>query len=179
MIRSNELEKSVKLGSVNLVGLIQLGHLSANLKVYCDYTPDTSNGFIDVFVLDCTKKHKKPKTVAHVLLERVRPIFGLPTYSVCIVGVDDKYKGFDLASKLYAYLLRSFRGWVLRSGSSQSIGGKYIWNSLCRERRVSVYAYSRRNDDIHQCYYDPSGEIDCDVDLYETKSDYYLYAVGA
>lgn len=178
MIRTNDLESKVKLGLVTknqLKYMMHLGDISSNVSVYSDYIPGTSNLYLNIYVINFFEK--RPKIVMELLLSKVSTLFNLPTYCVTLVGIDDLYKGFNLAPKIYAYLLKNFTGWILRSGSSQSPGGKSIWNSLCRERGVSVYAHSRKNNDTHQCHYSKDGVIECYVDLYDSRSDYYLYAV--
>lgn len=177
MIRTNDLEPRVKLGSITkqqLNYMLHLGDISPNVLLYCDYVSGTSNVHLNLYVIHF---QKRPKIVMELLLDKVNSLFDLPTYSVALVGIDDRYKGFNLAPKVYAYILKKFPGWILRSGSSQSSGGKSIWNSLCRERGISVYAYSKKNDDTHQCRYSKDGVIECDIDLYDSRSDYYLYAI--
>lgn len=179
MVRSNDMDKHVRLGSTSwsrLDNQLYLGSLSENVDIYCDYIPEVVNKSLDIMVLDSSKNSKRPKMVMELLLDRVTSIFGLPTYSVALVGVDDLYKGFNVAPKVYSYLLKNFDGWVLRSGCSQSEGGKALWNNLCKQRGISVFACSPRNGDMHKCYYNDIGVLDCDVDVYKSNSPYHLYA---
>jgi hypothetical protein len=56
-----------------------------------------------------------------------------------MLQVDSRYKGKNLAVKLYTFLLKD-EGITLRAGSSQSVGGRYVWNKLSRHKDVTVYA---------------------------------------
>lgn len=184
MVRENDIEKRVSLGTAkyspnqgfyDLGDLLYLGNIGSTLRVYCDYIQGSKNENLSVYVLDFSVSNTRPKIVMDLFLTKVRSLFGLPTYAVGLVGIDDLYQGFNLAPTVYAYLLKRFDGWLLRSGASQSPGGKAIWNYLCRQRGISVYACNTRGTQIHPCRYDPDG-IDCDVDVYANGSSYYLYA---
>jgi hypothetical protein len=60
-------------------------------------------------------------------------------WHVDMVEVDSRYKGRRLATKLYRFLLKTL-DITLMAGSSQSIGGRYIWNSLAKDRNITIYA---------------------------------------
>ena len=60
-------------------------------------------------------------------------------WHVDMVEVASRDKGRRLATKLYGFLLQTL-DITLMAGSSQSIGGRYIWNSLAKDRNITIYA---------------------------------------
>ena len=86
---------------------------------------------------------KKFKIVADELHHRSVAYLGLSKKSgawhVDLVEVDSRYKGKKLANKLYRFVLKNL-DITLMAGSSQSVGGRYIWNTLAKDRNITVYA---------------------------------------
>jgi len=86
---------------------------------------------------------KKFKTVGDELHHRYVTYMGLSkrngAWHVDLVEVDSRYKGKKLANKLYRFILKTLEI-TLMAGSSQSVGGRYIWNSLAKDRNITVYA---------------------------------------
>ena len=60
-------------------------------------------------------------------------------WHVDLVEVDSRYKGKKLANKLYRFVLKTL-GITLMAGGVQSAGGRYIWNTLAKDRNITVYA---------------------------------------
>ena len=60
-------------------------------------------------------------------------------WHVDMLQVDSRYKGQNLAVKLYRFLMRKM-DITLKAGSSQSAGGRYIWNKLAKTPGVVIYA---------------------------------------
>ncbi len=60
-------------------------------------------------------------------------------WHVDLVEVDSRYKGKRLATKLYRFVLKTL-DITLMAGTSQSVGGRYIWNTLAKDREITVYA---------------------------------------
>jgi hypothetical protein len=93
------------------------------------------------------------------------------------VEVDSRYKGKKLANKLYRFVLKTL-GITLMAGSSQSVGGRYIWNTLAKDRHVTVYAkkgvYSNVVDFPKTGKRELVGNL---FNLYDTKAA--IYAVAA
>jgi hypothetical protein len=94
-----------------------------------------------------------------------------------LVEVDSRYKGKKLANKLYRFVLKAL-GITLMAGTSQSVGGRYIWNTLAKDRHITVYAkkgvYSKVFD------FPKAGErelVSGHFDLYNTKAA--IFAVAA
>lgn len=60
-------------------------------------------------------------------------------WHVDLLNVDSRYKGNNLAVKIYKFLMRKM-DITLMAGHSQSAGGRYVWNKLNKERDITVYA---------------------------------------
>jgi len=124
---------------------------------------------------------KKFKIVADELHHRSVAYLGLSkkngAWHVDLVEVDSRYKGKKLANKLYRFVLKTL-GITLMAGSSQSVGGRYIWNTLAKDRYVTVYAkkgvYSNVVDFPKTGKRELKGNL---FNLYETKAA--IYAVAA
>ena len=123
----------------------------------------------------------KFKIVADELHHRSVAYLGLSkkngAWHVDLVEVDSRYKGKKLANKLYRFVLKTL-GITLMAGSSQSVGGRYIWNTLAKDRHVTVYAkkgvYSNVVDFPKTGKRELVGNL---FNLYETKAA--IYAVAA
>ena len=98
-------------------------------------------------------------------------------WHVNLLNVDSRYKGNNLAIKIYKFLLKKM-DITLMAGMSQSAGGRYVWNKLNKERDITVYAkkspYSKFID------FPKSGKrelVSKKFDLYD--SDAEIFAVAA
>jgi hypothetical protein len=60
-------------------------------------------------------------------------------WHVDLLNVDSRYKGNNLAIKIYKFLMKKM-DITLMAGHSQSAGGRYVWNKLNKERDITVYA---------------------------------------
>ena len=60
-------------------------------------------------------------------------------WNVGLLNVDSRYKGNNLAIKIYKFLMRKM-DIVLMAGRSQSAGGRYVWNKLAKTPGIVVYA---------------------------------------
>ncbi len=98
-------------------------------------------------------------------------------WHVDLVSVDSRYKGRKLANKLYRFLMKTL-GITLMAGSSQSVGGRYIWNTLAKDRNITVYAkkgvYSKLIDFPKTGKRELVGNL---FNLYDTRAA--IYAVAA
>ena len=61
------------------------------------------------------------------------------SWHVDLLSVDSRYKGNNLAIKIYKFLMRKM-DITLMAGHSQSAGGRYVWNKLVKTAGVVVYA---------------------------------------
>ncbi len=98
-------------------------------------------------------------------------------WHIDLVNVDSRYKGKNLAVKIYKFLMKKL-DITLMAGTSASVGGRYIWNKLNKERDITVYAkkspYSKIID------FPKSGKkelVSKKFDLY--GSDAEIFAVAA
>jgi len=98
-------------------------------------------------------------------------------WHVDLLNVDSRYKGNNLAIKIYKFLLKRM-DITLMAGHSQSAGGRYVWNKLNKERDITGYAkkspYSKFID------FPKSGKrelVSKKFDLYD--SDAEIFAVAA
>jgi ribosomal protein S18 acetylase RimI-like enzyme len=98
-------------------------------------------------------------------------------WHVDLVKVDSRYKGRKLANKLYRFVLKTL-GITLMAGTMQSTGGRYIWNTLAKDRYIVVYAkkgiYSKVID------FPKTGKrelVSNMFNLYDTKAA--IYAIAA
>ena len=98
-------------------------------------------------------------------------------WHVDLVEVDSRYKGKNLANKLYRFVLKTL-GITLMAGGVQSAGGRYIWNTLAKDRNITVYAkkgvYSKVFD------FPNAGKrelVSNHFDLYDTKAA--IFAIAA
>ena len=98
-------------------------------------------------------------------------------WHVDLLNVDSRYKGNNLAVKIYKFLMKKM-DLTLMAGHSQSAGGRYVWNKLNKERDITVYAkkspYSKFID------FPKSGKrelVSKKFDLY--GSDAEIFAVAA
>ena len=98
-------------------------------------------------------------------------------WHVDLIEVDSRYKGKKLATKLYRFLMKTL-GITLMAGTSQSAGGRYIWNTLAKDKGITVYAkkgvYSKIVDFPKTGKRELVGNL---FNLYETKAA--IYAVAA
>jgi len=94
--------------------------------ILCDwvYNTDTGDGADEVH----------HRSVAHLSLSKQNG-----AWHVDLVEVDSRYKGKKLANKLYRFLMKTL-GITMMAGTTQSVGGRYIWNSLAKDKDITVYA---------------------------------------
>ena len=151
-----------------------VGNIGKHLTLYVDTIFDTKLILVD-------NRNKQSKIVFSCYLTKPkRKVFPAPVFQVCIVEVDTKYRGFDLASKCYALFLKKNPGVVLCAGSLQTPGGKYVWNRLCGYKNIGVYAVNPKTKDFYDCYPTEYGMVESEVPIYENegRNPYYLYAVA-
>ena len=57
------------------------------------------------------------------------------------IGVNARYKGFNLPVKFYSWLIKN-KNITLMSGESQSIGGRSIWERLAKVSGIFIFGYN-------------------------------------
>ena len=138
MVCKVDMDKGNSLGYGNMEGDL----LGRRLGYYI-YNEQEENTYREIWVYDRSVS-KRVRTldgmvthyriVAHIELRKERG-----SWHVDLLQVDSRYKGKNLAVKLYTFLLKD-EGITLRAGSSQSAGGRYVWNKLSRHKDITVYA---------------------------------------
>jgi GNAT superfamily N-acetyltransferase len=115
-------------------------------------------------------RHGTPKVVIEMQLKRESD----GSWSVELVVVDRAYQGEGLSTKLYKFLLKNLPDFVLRAGSAQSPGGRYIWYKLAQSRAVEIMGRKkwgrelvtmRPNHDTKEIYHP---DFDCYGDIRDT-----------
>jgi len=171
MVDRINLNKGVNLGFEEKSGLL-IGR-RWGYDIHCE----KSGREMTVNVYD----RKKFKMIANKFHHRSVAYLNLSkqngAWHVDMVKVDSRYKGKKLAHKLYRFLMKTL-DITLMAGSSQSVGGRYIWNSLAKDRNITVYAkkgvYSKVFD------FPNAGKrelVSNHFDLYDTKAA--IFAVAA
>ena len=133
MVERIDLDKGVNLGYEEKVG--DLIGRRWGYDIHCEKTARA----ITINVYD----RKKFKVVAGEIHYRAVAYLGLSKKSgawhVDLVEVDSRYKGKKLANKLYRFVLKNLEI-PLMAGTTQSVGGRYIWNTLAKDKGITVYA---------------------------------------
>lgn len=80
------------------------------------------------------------------LVKRVMSLILVPdlrytsAFTIAMVSVDSEYQGFGIAPKVYRAVLKALPKLLLRAGTTQSPGGRYIWYSLSKFSDINLYA---------------------------------------
>ena len=140
MVDRIKMDKGVFLGYGNLDNLELVGR-AFGYDIYVDKVESTYN---DIWVYDrnVTKRFRhvegymetRFRIVAKVELSKERG-----GWHVDLLNVDSRYKGNNLAIKIYKFLMKKL-DITLMAGTSQSAGGRYVRNKLAKTRGVTVYA---------------------------------------
>lgn len=91
-------------------------------------------------------------------------------WSVDLVRVSPKFRGFDVAPKVYAFLLKKYKWLVLAAGETQSAGGKQIWNKLARMPNIRVFAKAHDTDIEDLTLDTDDNELVGDIDIYSPNT---------
>jgi len=176
MVCKVDMNKGISLGYGDMEG-----DLLGRRVGYYIYNEQEENTYREIWVYDRSVS-KRVRTldgmvtyyriVAHIELSKERG-----SWHVDLLQVDSRYKGKNLAVKLYTFLLKD-EGITLRAGSSQSAGGRYVWNKLSRHKDITVYAkkspYSKVID------FPRSGQrelVSRRFDLYDSNAE--IFAIAA
>ena len=133
MVGRIDLDKGVNLGYEEKEG--DLIGRRWGYDIHCEKRGRSMN--INVY------ERNKFKVVAGEIHHRAVAYLGLSKKSgawhVDLVEVDSRYKGKKLANKLYRFVLKNLEI-TLMAGTTQSVGGRYIWNTLAKDKGITVYA---------------------------------------
>jgi hypothetical protein len=134
------MNKGVALGYGNLDDLELVGR-AFGYDIYVEKEERTYN-VIWVYDRNVTKRIRnwdddmetRYRIAARVELSKERG-----AWHVDLLSVDSRYKGNNLAIKIYKFLMKKM-DITLMAGTSQSAGGRYVWNKLSKTPGVVVYA---------------------------------------
>ncbi|MAG25561.1 hypothetical protein CMI47_08285 [Candidatus Pacearchaeota archaeon] len=179
MVDKIQMLKASNLGYRPLKGGKRLGK-KCGYDIYLADAASWSNRYPVKEILMIDSK-KKPKTRRGEAVYRTVASLDLSkqygAWHVDSVQVDSRYKGKKLSIRLYCFLLKTL-GITIMAGTSQSIGGRYIWNSLVKQRGVVVFAKKSPYSKVIGFPNAGNKELVCkNFDLYD--SDAVLYAVAS
>ena len=177
MVDRITMNKGVALGYGNLDDLELVGR-AFGYDIYVDKVESTYN---DIWVYDrnVTKRVRtlygdmetRYRIAAKVELSKERG-----AWHVDLLSVDSRYKGNNLAIKIYKFLMKKM-DITLKAGTSQSAGGRYVWNKLSKTPGVVVYAkkspYSKVFDFPKTGNRELVGKV---FDLYDSDAEIFAVA---
>ena len=140
MVDRITMNKGVALGYGNLDDLELVGR-AFGYDIYVEKEERTYN-VIWVYDRNVTKRIRnwdddmetRYRIAAKVDLSKERA-----AWHVDMLNVDSRYKGNNLAIKIYRFIMKKMNI-TLMAGTSQSAGGRYVWNKLAKTPGVVVYA---------------------------------------
>jgi hypothetical protein len=144
MVDRVTMNKGVSLGYGNLDDLELVGR-SFGYDIYIDRYERTANT-VWVYDRNVTKRARRSVKFDDGLMETRYRIAAKVCLSkdrgawhVDLLNVDSRYKGNNLAVKIYKFMMRKM-DITMMAGSCQSAGGRYVWNKLAKTAGVVVYA---------------------------------------
>ena len=97
-------------------------------------------------------------------------------WHIDMLSVDSRYKGNNLAVKLYRFLIRKM-AITMKAGSSQSAGGRYVWNKLAKTPGVVIYAKKSPYSKVFDFPKTGKRELTSKVfDLYDSDAEIFAVA---
>ena len=181
MVDRITMNKGVTLGYGNLDDLELVGR-SFGYDIYVDADSRTYN-VIWVYDRNVTKRVRRSVTFDDGMMEtryRIAAKVELTKerggWHVDMLSVDSRYKGNNLAIKIYKFLMKKM-DITLMAGTSQSAGGRYVWNKLSKTPGVVVYAkkspYSKVIDFPKAGNRELVGKV---FDLYDSDAEIFAVA---
>jgi len=177
MVDRITMNKGVALGYGNLDDLELVGR-AFGYDIYVEKEERTYN-VIWVYDRNVTKRVRgmygdmetRYRIAARVELSKERG-----AWNVYLLSVDSRYKGNNLAIKIYKFLMKKM-DITLKAGTSQSAGGRYVWNKLSKTPGVVVYAkkspYSKVFDFPKTGKRELVGKV---FDLYDSDAEIFAVA---
>ena len=173
MVDRITMNKGVSLGYGNLDDMELVGR-AFGYNIYVEQGM-ISDQIIWVYDRNVTKKiygEMRYRIAAKVELSKEHG-----AWHVDMLQVDSRYKGQNLAVKLYRFLMRKM-DITMKAGSSQSAGGRYVWNKLAKTPGVVIYAkkspYSKVFDFPKAGKRELVGKM---FNLYDTDAEIFAVAV--
>ena len=181
MVDRITMNKGVTLGYGNLDDLELVGR-AFGYDIYVDADSRTYN-VIWVYDRNVTKRVRRSVTFDDGMMEtryriaaKVELTKERGAWHVDMLSVDSRYKGNNLAIKIYKFLMNKM-DITLKAGTSQSAGGRYVWNKLSKTPGVVVYAkkspYSKVFDFPKAGNRELVGKV---FDLYDSDAEIFAVA---
>ena len=181
MVDRITMNRGVTLGYGNLDNLELVGR-AFGYDIYIDKEEST---YCDIWVYDrnVTKRCRRSVTYDDGLMEtryriaaKVEMSKERGAWHIDMLSVDSRYKGNNLAIKIYKFLMRKM-DITLKAGTCQSAGGRYVWNKLSKTTGVVVYAkkspYSKVFDFPKAGKRELVGKV---FDLYDSDAEIFAVA---
>jgi hypothetical protein len=181
MVDRITMNRGVTLGYGNLDNLELVGR-AFGYDIYIDKEEST---YCDIWVYDrnVTKRCRRSVTYDDGLMEtryriaaKVEMSKERGAWHIDMLSVDSRYKGNNLAIKIYKFLMRKM-DITLKAGTRQSAGGRYVWNKLSKTIGVVVYAkkspYSKVFDFPKAGKRELIGKV---FDLYDSDAEIFAVA---
>ena len=177
MVDRITMNKKVSLGYGNLDDLELLGR-AFGYDIYVE-TGLSTYKVVWVYDRNVTKRMRHIEgymETRYRIVSKIDLTKDVGGWHVDLVNVDSRYKGNNLAVKFYCFLIRKLNI-TLKAGSSQSSGGRYIWNKLAKVKDITVYAkkstYSKVIDFPKSGHRELVGKK---FDLYDSKAAIFAIA---
>ena len=138
MVDRITMSKGVSLGYGNLDDMELVGR-AFGYDIYVEKEKCTFQGAIVIWVYDRNVTKKIYGEMGYRIAAKVELSKDHGAWHVDMLQVDSRYKGQNLAVKLYRFLMRKM-DITMKAGSSQSAGGRYVWNKLAKTPGVVIYA---------------------------------------
>jgi hypothetical protein len=177
MVDRITMNKGVALGYGNL-GDLELVGRAFGYDIYVDGEDRTYNTVwvYDRNVTKRTRNWKDDMETRYRIAARVELSKERGAWHVDLLSVDSRYKGNNLAIKIYKFLMNKM-DITLKAGTSQSAGGRYVWNKLSKTPGVVVYAkkspYSKVFDFPKAGNRELVGKV---FDLYDSDAEIFAVA---
>jgi hypothetical protein len=183
MVDRITMNKGVTLGYGNLDDMELVGRSFG----YDIYVEQEERSYLTVWVYDrnVTKRMRRgnwlddrPNTMEtrYRIAAKIELSVYRGAWHVDLLNVDSRYKGNNLAIKIYKFLMRKM-DITLNAGSFQSAGGRYVWNKLAKTPGVVVYAkkspYSKVFDFPKAGNRELVGKV---FDLYDSDAEIFAVA---
>ena len=178
MVDRITMSKGVSLGYGNLEDLELVGR-AFGYDIYIEKEERKYN-VVWVYDRNVTKRARTlfgEMETRHRIAAKVELSKERGAWHVDLLNVDSRYKGNNLAVKIYKFLMKKM-DLTLMAGHSQSAGGRYVWNKLNKERDITVYAKKSPHSKVID--FPKSGKrelVSKKFDLY--GSDAEIFAVAA
>jgi len=131
------VSKHQRLGYVHIEQDSEFVGKTTGLSVYCGLNYDGD----DIWAEALDKKQSQKGLYRRAMYLGLSKDKDYDTaYTIDMVSVDNAYQGWGIAPKVYRKLLKAKPDLLLRAGTVQSPGGRYIWYNLAQFEDIVVFA---------------------------------------